>query len=379
MYDVTLLEKYAKYPWSHSANNYIKSQHIPSLTSPEYQSLVSRGFTRVLEAIDNVEERISPISNIYEECMSYPIARMFIAAVNDDALHHRFAIRESKRALYFLMHEDQGVVLELVRSTFGWAVKTDRLVINNRVFDMSIAFQDYIQVAPFFQDPTWKMINRDVKSGWVYLDVRQFKRLIAEAVKRHVLRKPKVEARILRNLENMFREQLETIRRRWQTVRSRWGGGEITGEVWVEGFPPCIRELLAFTREGQNISHLGRFTLATFLLHVGLSVDGIVDLFRKAPDFQQDLARYQVRHISGEIGSGTKYTPPSCATLQTHHLCRAGDDKICHWVKHPLSYYRKKIRFRSSTKKERSKNAQGVSPKGSSKSEKTIEQRRALN
>ncbi|MHA1713082.1 MAG: hypothetical protein ACTSW4_03415, partial [Candidatus Ranarchaeia archaeon] len=148
---MTLLEKYAKYPWSHSANNYIKSQHIPSLTSPEYQSLVSRGFTRVLEAIDNVEERISPISNIYEECMSYPIARMFIAAVNDDALHHRFAIRESKRALYFLMHEDQGVVLELVRSTFGWAVKTDRLVINNRVFDMSIAFQDYIQVAPFFQ------------------------------------------------------------------------------------------------------------------------------------------------------------------------------------------------------------------------------------
>ena len=89
-------------------------------------------------------------------------------------------------------------------------------------------------------------------------------------------------------------------------------------------------------------------------------VDEIVDLFKSAPDFQQDLARYQVRHISGEFGSGKKYSVPACATLQTNHLCRAGDDRICQWVNHPLAYYRAKLRYRPKPKS--SKNQKQKSP-----------------
>ena len=327
MSNVVLLDKFARYPWSARATEYITDQQmdLTSLAQPQNKPLVTRGFTRVLEAIDDVEGDVPQITDAYQECLSFPVARMMVEAINDDALRHRFAIRESKRAFYFLKREDEGAVFEMVDNTFHWALKAQRHIINNRIFELTIAFQDYIQIAPLFHDAGWKMVNRDIDQGWIYLDTRQLKRLIAEAVKNHILGRRVSNV----NLKGLFDEEIKSIKQRWQSVRSRWGGGEFTGEAWVEGFPPCIRELLAFTREGQNISHLGRFALATFLLHVGLSIEDIVDLFRKAPDFQQDLARYQVRHISGEFGSGTKYTPPSCATLQTHHLCRAGDDKIC--------------------------------------------------
>ena len=53
--------------------------------------------------------------------------------------------------------------------------------------------------------------------------------------------------------------------------------------------------------------------------------------------------RHQIEHIAGLKGNRTRYTPPTCATLRTHGVCR-DMDKICRTVVHPLSYYRKKAR-----------------------------------
>lgn len=67
----------------------------------------------------------------------------------------------------------------------------------------------------------------------------------------------------------------------------------------------------------------------------------IVDLFRSSSDFNERMTRYQVEHIAGERGSGTKYIPPTCDTLRTHGLCLGMND-TCKGVRHPLTYYRVK-------------------------------------
>ena len=54
-------------------------------------------------------------------------------------------------------------------------------------------------------------------------------------------------------------------------------------------------------------------------------------------DIQKTL--YQVEHISGR--SGTEYTPPSCATMETNGLC-VRRDTLCERIGGPLGYYRKK-------------------------------------
>ena len=65
-----------------------------------------------------------------------------------------------------------------------------------------------------------------------------------------------------------------------------------------------------------------------------------MDLYRMAPDFREDMTRYQVEHITG--GSGTEYTAPSCKTMMTYGNC-SGKNPMCEWVTHPLSYYRKAL------------------------------------
>jgi DNA primase large subunit len=106
---------------------------------------------------------------------------------------------------------------------------------------------------------------------------------------------------------------------------------------------------------GDNLSHAGRFCIATFLHRAGASFETIVDAFRGAPDFDESVTRYQVEHITLHDG-GRGYEPPECDTLRSHGLCaREGDpdapqpgdrqrDPICFepTLRHPLQYYRRR-------------------------------------
>jgi DNA primase large subunit len=90
-----------------------------------------------------------------------------------------------------------------------------------------------------------------------------------------------------------------------------------------------------------NLVHLARFALVSFLIQINISVDQIVGLFNTSPDFDQEKTRYQVEHIAG--ASGTKYQPPSCATMATYGNC-PGEDDLCRIIRHPLSYYERRIK-----------------------------------
>jgi DNA primase large subunit len=118
---------------------------------------------------------------------------------------------------------------------------------------------------------------------------------------------------------------------------------EIMGEIVPEAFPPCIQALLADMAEGKPLSHIARFTATSFLLNVGMDIDSILSLFLKAPDFREDLARYQIEHIAGKRGS-TEYTPPACAYLVSTRLC-VNKDKNCEFIRHPLAYYRRRKKW----------------------------------
>ena len=86
-----------------------------------------------------------------------------------------------------------------------------------------------------------------------------------------------------------------------------------------------------------------RFALTSFLIHAGMEIDDIVKLFVSVTDFDEAFTRYQIEHIAGLRGGRTRYTPPTCSTLRTHGVC-IKPDRLCQYVKHPLSYYRIKVR-----------------------------------
>jgi DNA primase large subunit len=94
--------------------------------------------------------------------------------------------------------------------------------------------------------------------------------------------------------------------------------------------------------KGQQLSHVERFTLVTYLLNQGVSVDNIVSLFSNVTDFREDKTRYQVEHLAGHRGSRTAYKTYNCATLQTHGVCAQLDDPICKTIRNPLTYHLRK-------------------------------------
>lgn len=112
------------------------------------------------------------------------------------------------------------------------------------------------------------------------------------------------------------------------------------GEVDSSLFPPCIKEFIKEMQDGVNLTHMARFTLVSFLHHIGMQNEGMIELFKTAPDYNERMTVYQVNHISGE-SSGTEYSPPKCSVLSSNHLCYKENDSLCNqeWLKHPLQYY----------------------------------------
>jgi DNA primase large subunit len=111
----------------------------------------------------------------------------------------------------------------------------------------------------------------------------------------------------------------------------------------LEAFPSCIKGVYDSVSTGRPASHLGRFALTSFLLSVGMSAEDVFKFFRSVSDFNERMTRYQVEHIAGSRGSGTKYTPPNCSTLRTHGICVSPEPE-CRGAVNPLVCYKRKLR-----------------------------------
>jgi DNA primase large subunit len=84
--------------------------------------------------------------------------------------------------------------------------------------------------------------------------------------------------------------------------------------------------------------HKELFSLAAFMINRGYTKEEILAVLANRPDYNERIARYQVDHIAGERGGGTRYRPPSCSTMRTYGLC-IEDGKLCPGsIRNPLEY-----------------------------------------
>jgi DNA primase large subunit len=175
--------------------------------------------------------------------------------------------------------------------------------------------------------------------GNVYLNQPDVVRLLEEEIRKHIEQRlaltelTKMPPRIVEITDNLKKLASEKI-----------GTFETDGfptTVVQEAYPPCIKALYDAASKSRHLSHMGRFTLTSFLLTIGMSPEQLTDLFRSFSDFNERLTRYQVEHIAGSRGTGTRYTPPNCETLQTHNLC-VNRDEFCPGARNPLVYYKRK-------------------------------------
>jgi DNA primase large subunit len=316
---------------------------INELESDFFVPFLDRAEKRVRNALLDVsayaktQPRDEPRENEIE-IFSFPIAVMLVAATEDSLIKSRYSLAEAKRASELLKAEEKEKLLE-VANNFNWDVRLVKDV-SLRPYVFALRFPVFLKNATGFHDKNWKLVNHLLINGEVYLTEREVSRLLEEEVRKYIEGKldtkikslpPNIMARVnqLRQLAAKKREQIQLE--------------EIPKRVVMEAFPSCIKGIYDRVAAGRPASHIGRFALTSFLLSIGMTVEDVFKFFRSVSDFNERMTRYQVEHIAGTRGSGTKYKPPNCTTLRTHGICISPEPE-CRRAVNPLVCYIRKLR-----------------------------------
>jgi len=304
---------------------------------PEYEGILKRAERRIRKALEggysarDLSWKDKEYAEVEDEIISFPVAVLMISAIEEDSAKRLFVESEAKRMSSFLKEESREKLIEISKS-FQWDMKEDRT-------RLRLHFTDYLRNTSHLRDRKWKLVNRLMEGGRILITQQEAARLMEEEARRYV------EKLLDRRVEVALPEDLTKRIKKWRQAFLEKKGetdfGMVPKEVKISAFPPCIKRLYEATKAGRRMSHIGRFTLTSFLLNVGFTPEEVVNLFHPLSDFSERMTRYQVEHIAGDRGSRTKYLSPSCKTLKTHGIC-VNPDELCKRVRHPLAYYKRR-------------------------------------
>ena len=326
----------ARYPFLRGAAVYAEenSTDIDSLIrSPSYENARKRGLDRVLSAISQYKVSDVSLLNEYDrlmEVLSYPYARMIVSCVGDRFLTKRYALAEASRMNELLQNDSSSAIHIAAELNVNSMADNDG--------NIRIHFSDYLRFSHVMKAIEWKLINTDIRNGYVHIEQEKFDRLLQNALQE------RIESELPLNVPAEFREIMKadisnaTIALSETKAKLSPTGGEAMN---MDYLPPCMKAILASAQNGVNLPHSARFALVSFLNALGLTYDQIIGLFAQSPDFDESKSSYQIKHITGEERGGEGYTPPECSTMKTNGICFNADN-LCNSEKmnHPLSYYR---------------------------------------
>jgi len=333
----------AKYPFLKETARYLSplDLQIEELISPDTCQILNRAKERVTLAITNPVDNHkigtpekTTIKDPQIEIASFPVAIMLVSATDNSLIKKRYALAEAKRATNELRLEPKNNDLLLkIASDFGWKITLSPF---DSVSEFILHFSDFLQNASHLHDSKWKLVNSKISEGKVYLKKDDVIRLLQEEIKR------RIEKRLNSISLSQYPPEISGIAEELKILAAENLGQSETDFpkiVVQDAFPPCINALYDAASKNHHLPHMGRFALTTFLVNIGMSAESVTDLFKSFSDYNERLTRYQVEHIAGERGSGTKYTCPQCSILQTHNVCKNRDD-LCKHIYHPLKYYK---------------------------------------
>lgn len=285
----------SKYPFSKEAREFVSSRNV----NLNYDT-IERAKRRVMNALK--QGSIPPLetkvkSGLENEVASYAVSRMIVSLIKSRFFMSRYAIAEAKRASHYLREDSEENIMRIARE-LSMSVRLDG--------DYSIHFSDYLKYSPRSVD--YKLVNRRLGDGNVYLKRNEFIRVIEEAIK----------MMLYSQLPLKVDPVPEEIRKVADEVRKQLPREEVLFVSPVRGeenYPPCIRKMIGDLRASLNVPHTGRWALAVYLNNIGVKTDEIVNLFASAPDYDERVTRYQV-----EYAKKRGYKMPTCLSMDSYGL-----------------------------------------------------------
>ena len=324
----------AKYPFLEEAGTYVRESHfdLDDFNQSEFLHIIERASKRIEFAL--IQGKVFMDLEKYDiELFTFLVSLIMMKYIYEDSAIKKFSLFEVIRVERFLISDllkekDLGkknlLISRIFRELFQLDVDLDTK--KNNLFKMNIS--NYLNRAIQFNEIEWKLINRAVDNGYVYLDVDETVRLIRYEI--YILMYNKIKNMNITKIPEQIRFHATLIKNKLIPV--------IKYTKNTTDLPPCIKKALEFLNKSENLPHSARFMLATYMLSLGKSIDEVVSLFQNAPDFNEKITRYQVEHLAGKKGSQTKYSVPACSKLVNENLCYATID--CKGITNPIQFGR---------------------------------------
>ncbi|KAG2472358.1 MAG: DNA primase large subunit PriL [Nitrosopumilales archaeon] len=332
-------DEMAKYPFLADAGQYLKDKGFTLEqfgSDPDLKLILDKAVHRIESAADGkiyksdiIDNSASKDASLPREVFSFLLAVVLLKLSGLNTLIRRFALAEARRAERYLekdlvnISDRDDLAIKILETFFFMNVeKRD----NNFVISTS----DYLKHAISFHEREWKLVNRKVVNGLVFLTPHETVRLVRKELGNYI--NSKIHNAVIPTMLNEFKEpvkKLNSLAKKFPTT-----------VISSTEYPPCIKHAIEVLEKGENLPHSGRFMLGTFLLGKGQSIQQIAPLFKNAPDYNEKVTLYQLNHLAGSSGSLTKYNCPSCEKLKSQNLCYIIPE--CDGIINPIQFGKKR-------------------------------------
>jgi DNA primase large subunit len=334
-------DEIAKYPFLADAGQYLKDKGFTLQQfgiDPDLKISLEKAFNRVQVSADGkiyksdlLDGEASKDYILEREVFSFLLAIVLLKLTGMTTLIKRFALAEARRAEKYL-EKDLANITDESKKELAIRIIDDLFSIQITKQDdyFIIPISNYLKHSINFHEREWKLINRHVGNGFVFLTPHETVRLIRKELSNYISSKI-INAKTPSMISGFEKpvDQLISLSKKFVTYTVT------TGE-----YPPCIKHAIEVLEKGENLPHSGRFMLATFLLGRNQSIEQIAPLFKNAPDYNERVTLYQLNHLAGASGSGTQYSCPSCEKLKTQDLCFAIPE--CDNILNPMQFGKKR-------------------------------------
>ena len=334
-------DEIAKYPFLADAGQYLKDKGFTLEqfgSDPDLKQLIDKAFERIQVAADGkiyksdlIGDQVSKEAALPREIFSFLLAIVLLKLSGMHTLIKRFALAEARRAEKYL-EKDLANISDESKKELAIRIIDDLFSVQVEKLDnyFVIPVSDYLKHSINFHEREWKLINRHVENGQVFLTPHETVRLIRKELGTYI------NSKIINAKTPTMISGFEDSVTKLVSLSKKF----ITFTVTTGEYPPCIKHAIEELEKGENLPHSGRFMLGAFLLSRGQSVEQIAPLFKNAPDYNERVTLYQLNHLAGTSGSGTQYICPSCEKLKTQDLCFAIPE--CDNIINPLQFGKKR-------------------------------------
>jgi DNA primase large subunit len=338
---------FARYPFLKEALSYVTRNdfRLEDLDNPDYRHLISKAQKKIhnfvfdgkIEYLIDYEKTHDTI--VQEEVIVFLISLLIIKSISIESVTKKYALQESMRFEKYLIADLNNVnqkdptVRDILYKIFNELFGTEILLERNIYNFFKIRVNDYLDHSIAFQEREWNLINRTVDKGFVYLDGTEIVRLFRNEINLLII--DRIKKMNSTNIPHIITSISISFKSRWEKMYPSLRTVSMNSIT-----PPCIEHIYDLIKKGENLPHPARVLLATFLIYTNRSFDEMLNLFKRLPDYNEQITRYQLEHLAGKRGNSKRYFVPSCEKVKLNNLCF--ETKVCRGITNPSQLVNRK-------------------------------------